>query len=251
MNDAMSPSPAGPAAPIRAVVIGAGGGIGAALVRRLLDAPAVAEVLALARRPPVSPPDHPKLRVGPLELGDEATIAAAAATAGPRELVIVATGLLHDEQVKPEKSWRDLDPAALARVFQVNAIGPALVAKHFLALLPRRGRAVFAAISARVGSIQDNRIGGWYGYRASKAALNQVIRTAAIELARSRPEALCVALHPGTVDTALSRPFQAGVPKGVRQTPDTAAAHLLDVLARLTPADTGGLYAWDGRRLPF
>jgi len=171
--------------------------------------------------------------------------------AGAVEFVFIASGLLHQDAIRPEKSWRTLDATTLARLFQVNAIGPALVAKHFLPRLPRHGRAVCAALSAKVGSIADNRLGGWYGYRASKAALNQIIRTTAIELARSRPEAICVALHPGTVDTPLSQPFQAAVAQDRLFTPAVAAAHLLHVLGELTPMDSGGLFAWDGQRLPY
>lgn len=200
-------------------------------------------------RRPVAPAD--KLRTGFLDLADEASIIDAAAMAGAVEFVFIASGLLHRDAVQPEKSWRTLDATALARLFQVNAIGPALVAKHFLPQLPRHGRAVFAVLSAKVGSIADNRLGGWYGYRASKAALNQIIRTTAIELARSRPEAICVALHPGTVDTPLSRPFQAAVAQDRLFTPAVAAAHLLHVLGELTPMDSGGLFAWDGQRLPY
>lgn len=247
-TDAPRPILTGFDRPVRAVVVGAGGGIGAAVTRRLLADPGVAEVLAFARRPP---DPAPRLWTGTLDVTDEATVATAAEAAGTADLVFVAVGLLHGDGVQPEKSWRALDPDALVHLFRVNAVGPALVAKHFLPRLPRRGRAVFAAISARVGSIADNRLGGWYGYRASKAALNQLVRTAAIELARARPDALCVALHPGTVDTGLSRPFQAGVAPGRLFTPDRAAARLLGVLDALTPADSGGLFAWDGRRLPY
>ncbi|MBP2291522.1 SDR family NAD(P)-dependent oxidoreductase [Azospirillum rugosum] len=238
--------------PVRAVVIGAGGGIGSAVTRLLLADPGVAEVLAFARRP-LDPASAlgPKLRPGILDVTDEDSIARAAEAAGSVDLVFVATGLLHGDGVQPEKSWRSLDPQAMATLFQVNAIGPALVAKHFLARLPRRGRSVFAAISAKVGSIGDNRLGGWYGYRAAKAALNQIIRTASIELARTRPDALCVALHPGTVDTGLSKPFQAGVADGKLFPPEISAAHLLTVLNGLTPADSGGLFAWNGERLPY
>ncbi|KAA0682401.1 SDR family NAD(P)-dependent oxidoreductase [Roseomonas genomospecies 6] len=239
---------AGFAGSIRTVVIGASGGIGAAVTQRLLADPGVTEVLALSRRP-VAPAG--KLRTGFLDLADEASIVDAAAMAGAAEFVFVASGLLHQDGVQPEKSWRTLDAAALARLFQVNAIGPALVAKHFLPRLPRHGRAVFAVLSAKVGSIADNRLGGWYGYRASKAALNQIVRTTAIELARSRPETICVALHPGTVDTPLSQPFQAAVPPDRLFPPSVAAAHLLHVLGGLTPADSGGLFAWDGQRLPY
>lgn len=233
---------------IRAVVIGASGGIGTAVTQRLLADPGVTEVLALSRRP-LAPAD--KLRTGFLDLADESSIVDAAVMAGAVDLVFIASGLLHQDAVQPEKSWRTLDPTAMARLFQVNAIGPALVAKHFLPRLPRHGRAVFAALSAKVGSIADNRLGGWYGYRASKAALNQIIRTTAIELARSRPDAICVALHPGTVDTPLSHPFQAAVAQERLFTPAVAAAHLLHVLAGLTPMDSGGLFAWDGQRLPY
>ncbi len=219
--------------PRRAAVIGASGGIGAAFAAALTAGGT--EVIALAR--------------ADLDLEDEASIVAAAARVGtPLDLVIVATGLLHGDGIAPEKAMRDLSAANLARYFAVNATGPALVAKHFLPLLARDRRAVFAALSARVGSISDNRLGGWYGYRASKAALNMLVRTLAIELARTRPEALCVALHPGTVDTRLSQPFQRGVPDLF--TPERSAAAMLDVLATLTPADSGGCFAWDGTRVP-
>jgi NAD(P)-dependent dehydrogenase (short-subunit alcohol dehydrogenase family) len=142
-----------------------------------------------------------------------------------------------------------LDPAQLAHQFAINAIGPALLMKHFLPLLARNERAVFATLSARVGSISDNHLGGWYGYRASKAALNQLVRTAAIELARTRPLAICVALHPGTVDTDLSRPFaKAGL--AVR-TPEEAAERLLGVIAGLTVAQTGLLVDYNGKVIAF
>jgi NAD(P)-dependent dehydrogenase (short-subunit alcohol dehydrogenase family) len=138
----------------------------------------------------------------------------------------------------------------LAEVFAVNTIGPALIAKHTLPLLPRDRRAVFAAISARVGSISDNRLGGWYGYRAAKAALNQVLKTAAIELAAKAPQAVCIGLHPGTVATDLSKPFRGNVSAEKLFTPEQSAGHLLDVIARVTPADSGGVFDWKGDRVP-
>ncbi|MEH3102015.1 SDR family NAD(P)-dependent oxidoreductase [Sphingomonas adhaesiva] len=216
----------------RAVVIGASGGIGAALADALAEEGA--DVLRLSR------PD--------LDLTDEATIAAAAARAGTPELVIVATGVLHDGERGPEKAMRELDPVWLARQYAVNAIGPALVAKHFLPLMPRTGRSVFAALSARVGSIGDNRLGGWYGYRASKAALNQLIRTLAIEDKRRNDRGIVVALHPGTVDTKLSQPFQQRG-RDLFQ-PGRAAVQLLDVIDGLRPTDSGKHFAWDGAEVP-
>lgn len=165
------------------------------------------------------------------------------------DLVIVATGLLHDDAKGPEKALTDLDPTWLARTFAINAIGPAIVAKHFLPLLPADRRAVFAVLSARVGSIGDNKLGGWYGYRASKAALNMFVRTASIELARTRPRGIIVGLHPGTVDTQLSKPFQRNVAPGKLFTPATAAAHLLDVIDALKRPDSGNCLDWSGETI--
>lgn len=224
-----------------AVIVGAGGGIGAALVRAAEASGRYADVLALSRR---SQP--------PLDLEDEATIEAAAiraASLGDIRLCVVATGLLHAADLQPEKALRDIDPGALARSFAINAIGPALVMKHVLSRLPREGRSVFAVLSAKVGSIGDNRLGGWYAYRASKAALNQYVRTAAIELARRRPEALCVALHPGTVDTGLSSPF-ARLGLSVAS-PDSAAAAILASLDGLGLSDSGGFFDRTGEPLPW
>ncbi|MGB7406573.1 MAG: SDR family NAD(P)-dependent oxidoreductase, partial [Pacificimonas sp.] len=184
-----------------------------------------------------------------IDILDEDSIAAAADGVGACDVVIVATGLLHDGEYGPEKSMRALDRDDLARAFALNAIGPALVAKHFLKRLPKEGRSTFAALSARVGSISDNGLGGWYGYRASKAALNQLIRTLAIELARQKPEAICVGLHPGTVDTGLSEPFQSNVPEGKLFTPAYSAEKMLSVVDGLTPNDTGKLFAWDGEEI--
>lgn len=151
----------------------------------------------------------------------------------------------------PEKTLRAIQPEAMARMFAVNTIGPALIAKHWLPRLPKDRRAVFAVLSARVGSIGDNRLGGWHGYRASKAALNMLIANFAIEMRRTHPLAVIVALHPGTVATGLSRPFQSGVAPGQLFSPETSAAHLLDVIDRLTPEDSGGFFAWDGTRIPW
>ncbi|GAB4393203.1 MAG: SDR family oxidoreductase [Kiloniellaceae bacterium] len=235
-------------------VIGASGGIGRAFMTALEAAPNVARVLAFSRRE--IGPGNAKTTWQALDLEDEAAIAAAAATAkkeaGDLHLVIVASGLLHaGDDLQPEKTWRSLDATALQRAFAVNSIGPALVAKHFLPLLARERKSAFAALSARVGSIEDNQLGGWYAYRASKAALNMLLRSLAVELARRNDRALCVGLHPGTVDTALSQPFQGGVPEGRLFPPSRAAGHLLEVLDGLSPADSGGIFAWDGQRIPY
>lgn len=238
---------------VAAVVVGASGGVGGALLERLEDDPAVERIYALSR----SAVRRSSSRVRPMrvDLLDEETLrraAIAVETEGPVHLVLVATGLLHDgEALQPEKSWRDLDGASLQRLFAVNATGPALVAKHFLPLLDRSRRAAFAALSARVGSIGDNRLGGWHGYRSSKAALNMIVRGLAIELARRNPSALCVTLHPGTVDTDLSEPFQRNVDPTQLFTPARAAERILGVLDGLAPADSGGFFAWDGEPIPY
>ncbi len=231
--------------PSVAVVVGAGGGIGHALALALAES-GFGAVHALSRAAtPV-----PGCVAGRIDILDETSIAAAAARLdAPPGLLIVATGVLHGEGFAPEKSWRSIDPQAFARVLAINTIGPALVAKHFLPLIPRQGRTIFAALSARVGSISDNRAGGWHAYRASKAALNMLIANFAIELRARGSDALAVGLHPGTVDTTLSAPFQRGVAEGKLFPPARAAAHLLDVLDRLTPADSGGCFAWDGQRI--
>jgi hypothetical protein len=177
---------------------------------------------------------------------------AKAACALPSELarVFVTTGMLHDDLQRPERSIRELDAEKMARSFLVNTIAPALVAKHVLPRLPRDRRAVFAVLGARVGSIGDNRTGGWHGYRASKAALVMLVRTLSIELKRTHPHAICVALHPGTVDTAMSKPFQGNVAADKLFTPDHSAERLIAVADALTSADSGGHFAWDGVRIP-
>ncbi|MEA1650725.1 SDR family NAD(P)-dependent oxidoreductase [Nitrospirillum sp. BR 11164] len=230
-----------------AVVVGAGG-LGQALAVALEKRGAHARVILTGRR--TDPP---------CDITDERAVATLAQRVWDTGLslrtVIVASGFLHGpgpepyQAFAPEKTWRQLDPAHLAHAFAVNAIGPALLAKHLLPLFPASRRCLFAALSAKVGSIADNSAGGWYAYRASKAALNQIVRTAAVELARTRPLSLCVAVHPGTVDTPLSAPF-AKTGLEVRK-PDRAASQILDMLDRLTPDDTGRFWAYDGRELPW
>jgi NAD(P)-dependent dehydrogenase (short-subunit alcohol dehydrogenase family) len=200
----------------RALIIGASGGIGSALAAALGADPHT-ELHALSRH-----------SLPPIDVTDEASVAAAAAAIGaPLHLIINAAGALHVNNRRPEKQLRDLDAPTLQAAFALNAIGPALVLKHFAPLLPRNERAVFATLSARVGSIGDNHLGGWYGYRASKAALNQFVRTAAIEIARTRPQAMVLCIHPGTVKTRLSVPITGGM-RG--DEPAVAAARILAVI---------------------
>ncbi|MEO1575694.1 MAG: SDR family NAD(P)-dependent oxidoreductase [Pseudomonadota bacterium] len=175
---------------------------------------------------------------------------AAAAVGRELDLVIVATGTLHDDGLKPEKSLRQIDAASMQRVLAVNTVGPAMVARSFLPRLKRSGPATFAALSARVGSIADNRLGGWHSYRASKAALNMLIRTFSIEMRRTHPQARVIGLHPGTVDTGLSAPFQRNVPDGKLFTPDYSAERLLAVINALSAKDSGGVFDWAGERVP-
>jgi NAD(P)-dependent dehydrogenase (short-subunit alcohol dehydrogenase family) len=233
----------------RAAVFGASGGVGGAFVRALCADPRCARVHAGARRPERDLVG-PTLRPFAFDFEHERSIADAAAEIsrdGPLHLIVVATGILHGDSVQPEKTWRSLHPDALARVFAVNTIGPAIVAKHMLPCLSRTEKAVFAALSARVGSISDNRLGGWHAYRASKAALNMLVRTFAIELARSNRSAVCVALHPGTVSTALSAPYRGGVANLLA--PETSARNLLSVIDALTPEQSGRLFGWDGEEI--
>jgi len=233
----------------QAVIIGASGGIGAALAAAVIASGRYQRVWAGSR----SGAALAGATAFTFDLTDEASIAAAAQQiGGDISLAFVATGTLSDGAgFPPEKTFKAQTPEAYARAFAINAAGPALIGKHFLPLLPRRERAVFAALSARVGSIGDNRLGGWHAYRASKAALNMILRNFAIELGRTHPQAVVAALHPGTVATGLSAPF-TGAREGQRLfTPDEAARHLLRVVDGLTPAQSGQAFAWDGQPIPF
>lgn len=188
-----------------------------------------------------------------IDYSNEDSIAAAARHASQDQaldLVIVANGILHDGSIMPEKSLRELSAEKFHRLFAVNTITPALIAKHFLPQLNRDNPSIFAALSARVGSISDNRLGGWYAYRCSKTALNMFIMNAAIETGRRNKQAVIVALHPGTVDSALSRPFQSNVPDGKLFSPEYAAQKLSEVLQNLTPDQSGKCFAWDGAEVP-
>lgn len=217
----------------RALVIGSSGGIGSALAR---DLPAN-EIIALSRSG------------GDIDVTQEDSIAHALADVPPPvDLIIVATGALEIAGRAPEKSLKALEPKAMMDQFALNAMGPALVIKHALPLLDRNRQSILACLSARVGSIGDNELGGWVSYRAAKAALNQIVRTASIELSRTHPHSICVALHPGTVTTPLTQKYLARHPSVSTQ---DAAANLIAVLASLSPEDTGKFFDWAGKEVPW
>ncbi len=224
----------------QALILGATGAIGGAIAAQLQADPRCAQVLALSRQStPAIDFDRPE---------SIAAAAEALRAQGPWHLIVVATGMLTGPTGGPEKRLTELNAAHLAASFATNTIGPALVLAHFAPQLAKGERSLLAVLSAKVGSIGDNRLGGWYSYRASKAALNMLLKTAAIEVARTHPQAVLAALHPGTVDSALSAPFrgaQIGRPAPV------AARDLLAVLDTLQPADSGGFWAYDGQRLPW
>lgn len=235
--------------PHTAAIFGATGGIGAALVRALGER-GVERIYAGSRSGIAL--DGPGVTPFRFDLTDEASIAAAAEEMrdNPPELVIVTTGVLTlSDGTGPEKSLKQIDGAAMSEVFALNTIGPALIAKHMLPLFPRDRRAVFAALSARVGSISDNGLGGWHSYRASKAALNMLLKNFAIELGRTHDQATIIGLHPGTVDTALSEPFQSGLPEGQLTEPEEAAANLLGVIDGLTQRQSGKVFDWKGEEI--
>ena len=216
----------------RTLIVGASGGIGGALVHNVESRGE--SVVALSRS------------IDGLDIVDEKSVADCLDRLdGWFDRIVVATGALSGAGYRPEKTLKSLDPAAIAAQFALNATGPMLVLKHALRLLPRDRRSVFAVLSARVGSIGDNRLGGWYSYRASKAALNQLVHTAAIEVARSHRQAICVTLHPGTVATAFTKDY----PNHVSFASQEAAQNLLRVMDGLSMADTGGFFDWAGKQV--
>lgn len=219
----------------KALIIGASGGIGSALSEALVVRGVA--VTGLSRS------------VDGLDVTDEDSVEAAfGRLSGPFDLIFVATGALEIGGARPEKALRQVSARAMMDQFALNCVGPSLVLKHAVRLMPRDRRCVFAALSARVGSIGDNGFGGWYSYRTAKAALNQMIHTGAIELARSHREAICVALHPGTVQTPFTEKYLGRHPSVPAA---EAAQNLLAVIGDLTPAESGQFFDWQGKRVPW
>ena len=224
----------------QALVIGASGAIGSAFLEQLQRDPRCGRVVGLSRS---SQPAIDFENPGSIE-----TAAVHMRSLGPFHLVVLATGTLHSAQGMPERKLAQLNYAQMESTFRINTIGPALAIAHFTPLLDKCTRSLMAVLSAKVGSIGDNRLGGWYSYRASKAALNMLIKTASIEMSRTNPLAVLAALHPGTVNSALSAPFRGAE---IGRPPATAAAELLEVMDGLLPEQTGDFWAYDGKRLPW
>ena len=244
------------------LVVGAGRGIGRALLEAQLANPDVSCAIGTYRSEAsrerlesLRETWGDRLLLHALDIEDAPSLAAFRAFVGQQEggvdLAIHAAGMLHGDGIQPEKTIDQCEPAALERLFRVNSIGPLMVARALLAEMPRKRRFAFAAVSAMVGSIGDNRLGGWYGYRASKAALNQFLRTLSNECRFSHPNAAVVALHPGTTDTELSRPFQKHIDRDRVYRPERTAARLLHVLNGLGSADSGRFFNWNGSEIPW
>ncbi|WP_372739284.1 SDR family NAD(P)-dependent oxidoreductase [Neptunomonas sp.] len=239
-------------ASLKVAVIGATGGIGQALIQQLTNMPGIGYIYAYSRTCPDALSAIENLSYSPLDYANEQSIADAAAALGKTRLdvVIVATGVLHGENFTPEKSIRSLEPESFEEVFQLNTLGPMLVAKHFLPYMNKNNKTAFTALSARVGSISDNRLGGWYSYRASKAALNMMLKGLAIECRVRYPDLIVAGLHPGTVNTSLSEPFQKNVPSDKLFSAEQSASYLLKVIDNLDKQDSGKVFAWDGKEIP-
>ena len=231
-------------------ILGGSGAIGSSFTLQLSFSYPNATINVFSRQQPEKM--LPNVIYNSINYQDETSIEESALIASkdkPLDMVIIATGILHDSKLMPEKSLKDLSAEKLQRLFEVNTIVPLLIAKHFLPKLNRETRSIFATLSARVGSISDNQLGGWYSYRASKAALNMVIKNIAIEISRINKKAIIVGLHPGTVDSNLSKPFQGNVPYGKLFTPEYSTQKLVEVLKSLTSKQSGKCFAWDGKEI--
>ncbi len=234
----------------RIAVIGSSGAIGRAIVEELVTSHSNTSIHTFSRQYPEN--NYKQVAFHKIDYHDEKSIANAALDASedkPIDLVIVATGILHDNGMMPEKSLQELSAEKFEHLFSVNTIVPAIIAKHFIPRLNKEKNSVFAVLSARLGSISDNQLGGWYAYRASKAALNMIIKNAAIETSRKNKKATIIGVHPGTVNSKLSKPFQSNIPKNKLFTANYSAQKILDVLYHLKPQDSGKCFAWDGKEV--
>lgn len=231
-------------------IFGASGAIGGAFVDAISDTYPDAKIYAFSR----TKKEFDRCNVHSLcvDISDERSIEKAAQSIDSKlDLVVIGTGMLHGYDVAPEKSLKELSSDKFEELFAINTIGPALLIKHFAPKLTRKNKSVLAALSARVGSINDNRLGGWYAYRASKAALNMIIKTASIEVARRNENAVLIGLHPGTVDSELSKPFQGNVPKNKLFEPKHSVSMMLDVIGRVSAEDSGFVFDYGGERIEF
>ena len=236
----------------KTIIIGSGGGIGKGFVDYYALQDSSNLIYTLSRKKDDIRSDN--ITHIPIDIEDEESISNAAkqcGEAGSFDKIIVCTGLLHSDVLKPEKSLRDIDRDSLLKIFSINTIGPTLIGKYFIPLLKKDSPSILSFLSARVGSISDNRIGGWYSYRASKAALNMIIKTLSIEVARNNKNAMIVGLHPGTVDSNLSKPFQGNVSSDKLFTPEYSVSKMAEVMNNLSPEDSGNCFAWDGKRIEF
>jgi NAD(P)-dependent dehydrogenase (short-subunit alcohol dehydrogenase family) len=244
------------------MIQGAGQGLGLALAAHILAHQDNSIVVATCREPDKSSglgklqqKYTSRLVTQKLDVSNEKSIVSASKKISSQiehiSLLINSSGILHDDSIYPEKRLADISAFSLERSYAINAIGPILVLKHFRSLIQRGKKSVIVNMSARVASIEDNSIGGWYSYRSSKASLNQITKTIAIEFARQLPKSICIAFHPGSVNTRLSKPFQKAIPKEKLFEPDYAAAKMVAVINNLTTSDNGSFLAWDGSKIPW
>jgi len=238
--------------PEKIIIIGSSGAIGSGFVRYYENQNPSNIIYSLSRKEIKY--SNVSIKNVLIDIEDEETIKNAASICSDHGLfdkIIIATGILHNDDLSPEKSFRYLEKQKLDKVFSINTFGPAIIARYFIPLLNKEKSSFLGFLSARVGSISDNRIGGWYSYRASKAALNMIIKSLSIEVARNNPNAIIAGLHPGTVDSNLSNPFQKNVADGKLFTPDYSIEKMTNVIDNLTSENSGDCFAWDGERIEF
>lgn len=238
---------------LRVVVVGANSGVATQLIKSLVGQEEVSEIWICTRKPPNI--QHEKIRHSYVDIEDEEQVKSWAAELKQAKftpnLIVNCLGILHTDAFGPEKTWRQLDYAVMQKVFAINAFAVPMLGKYLIPLIPRDERAVFVSFSARVGSIGDNRLGGWYSYRASKTAHNMFVKTLSIEAKLKYPQFCIVAYHPGTVDTKLSKPFTKRYPPEKLFSPERAVQELCAVISKLSPEDSGAFFAWDGSRVVY